>query len=293
MRFHQPVLVDEIINFLKADAGGKFFDGTFGQGGHTREILLANKKNIVCAMDRDKSVFEIAERFTAEFKNRFFFASDSFRNIEEYFEVTSFDGFLLDLGISQRQIFEVGRGFSFHDHLSLDCRIDQTEKTTTAKEIVNSADRKNLRRILRSGGIGREVDYIVNTIIRHRPFDSAKDLCDRVVAELPKRLTASREKKLKALLMQALRIEANKEFDHLGDFLDTIRARAKPNSRLCVICFHSLEDKFVTSRLRAWTVLKEGNLLTKKAVRPSTEELESNPSSRSSLLRVFEFRNRE
>lgn len=290
MRHHTPVMLREVLDMLRANVGGFFFDGTFGQGGHTRGILLANPRNIVYAVDRDPCTQVFAERVQAEFPGRLKFEVASFKDAHKIFDLTICDGFLLDLGLNQDQLFSKGRGFSFYDDLSFDCRINQQENVLTGAQLINQSSPKELKKILKHGGLGRELPFVLRAILKHRPFNSAKELGDAIVKEIPKAIAAKSKEKFRHVTLQAIRIAVNEEWLHLREFLESLPKIAKFHSRVVIICFHSLEDQHTTSIFRKWgAVEKIGKLITKKPVRASEQEVASNPASRSALMRVFEF----
>ncbi|MCS6962149.1 MAG: 16S rRNA (cytosine(1402)-N(4))-methyltransferase RsmH [Deltaproteobacteria bacterium] len=293
MKPHTPVMVNEVVNYLRALEGGCFFDGTFGMGGHSKAILTANNENIVYAVDRDPETIKFAEALSKIFPNRFYFFVCSFKDAFDFFNLNQCKGFLLDLGISQYQLYSKKRGFSFHDEESLDCRINPAENVPTGADILNAASPAELKAVLKKGGVGKELPYVLKSILMNRPFKSAKELGDAIRKSIPRKLHVASKSNYRHVVMQALRMEVNKEREHLAEFFCRLKNVAPRFSRVCVICFNSLEDKIVTSTFRKWARDPEkiGALLTKKAVKPNPDEISRNPSSRSALLRLFEFRN--
>ncbi len=291
MKPHKPVLVNEVLEYLQAKSGGRFFDGTFGQGGHSKAILMANTANIVFATERDPGMIEYAQKLAEQFPGRFFFVISSFKDAFKHFDLHNCSGFLLDLGLNQKQLFSSSRGFSFYDDESLDCRINPNEKIPTGYDIVNLSPVKTLAEILREGGVGKELKFVLRAIIKFRPFKSAKALGDAISKTLPARLLYKHKHKYRHVVMQALRMAVNHEKEHLKEFLQRLKVISPDSARVAIISFHSVEDKLVTSTFRSWTKEGIGRLITKKAIRPSLDEVKDNPSSRSALLRVFEFYN--
>lgn len=293
---------EEVINYLKAKEGGVFLDCTLGGAGHTKAILDANKNNIVYAIDRDINAIERAKDFLKDYKDRVFLYNTEFSNANSsIFNGIKFDGILADLGLSQDELKE-NRGFSFNDESFLDMRMNQ-ESVLTASNIVNEFERKELYKILKIGGVGKEAGSIVNAILKNRPINSAKEL-SQIIKSATLKFYKGKKLNPSALTFQAIRIAVNNEFGEIKKLLENVPSLAKTQARLVVICFHSLEDKIVTSTLRSFEkgendkislmVAKEevkgiGKLITKKALVPTQEEIQENFASRSSLMRVFEF----
>ena len=293
---------EEVINYLKAKEGGVFLDCTLGGAGHTKAILDANKNNIVYAIDRDINAIERAKDFLKDYKDRVFLYNTEFSNANSsIFNGIKFDGILADLGLSQDELKE-NRGFSFNDESFLDMRMNQ-ESVLTASNIVNEFESKELYKILKIGGVGKEAGSIVNAILKNRPINSAKEL-SQIIKSATLKFYKGKKLNPSALTFQAIRIAVNDEFGEIKKLLENVPSLAKPQARLVVICFHSLEDKIVTSTLRSFEkgendkislmVAKEevkgiGKLITKKALVPTQEEIQENFASRSSLMRVFKL----
>ena len=286
---------EEVINYLKAKEGGVFLDCTLGGAGHTKAILDANKNNIVYAIDRDINAIERAKDFLKDYKDRVFLYNTEFSNANSsIFNGIKFDGILAEL--------KENRGFSFNDESFLDMRMNQ-ESVLTASNIVNEFESKELYKILKIGGVGKEAGSIVNAILKNRPINSAKEL-SQIIKSATLKFYKGKKLNPSALTFQAIRIAVNDEFGEIKKLLENVPSLAKPQARLVVICFHSLEDKIVTSTLRSFQkgendkislmVAKDevkgiGKLITKKALVPTQEEIQENFASRSSLMRVFEF----
>ena len=227
--------------------------------------------------------------------------------MDEAIQDRDFDGMLVDLGVSTDQLKE-SRGFSFRDTDSLDMRMDESSGVT-AHTIVNEYNEKDLIRIFKKGGADKEAFSAAKAIVKARPILSAHQLSE-VVSES---LGWLQRKKAKAsgsysklnpatVVLQAIRIEVNKELDAITAMLDVAPDMVKQGGRLCVITFHSLEDKLVTKRMRSWAqgdtspaylgVMdrgSKGTFITNQPVLPSDEEISRNPASRSARLRVFSF----
>lgn len=296
---HIPVLLDEVLEQLAVDAGGRFLDCTFGGGGHTQAILKANDLNTVVAIDRNPLTKKNAEVLKEQFKERFEFINMPFSNVAEINKYGPFDGILADLGFSSDQL-SANLGFSFSDS-ELDMRMDKDDNLT-AKDIINSKSENELKTIFKRGGVSKAYSLIAKAIINNRPINSAKELADCILDKYPKKFVKPGRHPA-TVFFQALRMEVNQEISELKSFLNSSLDLLNTKGRLAVISFHSLEDKIVTKCMRNWSsqgdmpalhpgATKEqdkevGKLLTRKAITPSEDEKVKNPRSRSAMLRVF------
>lgn len=299
---HISVMKKEAIDNLNAAKGGTFLDCTLGGAGHTKAILEANKNNIVYALDRDNFAIERAKEFLKDFESRVHIFNTEFSNANSnIFNGVKFDGILADLGLSLDQLKE-NRGFSYNDDGFLDMRMNESSKIT-AHQIVNELEAKELFKILKEGGVGKEASAILNAILKNRPINTAKELSD-VVKTATLKFKKDKKSQDVAVVFQAIRIAVNDEFLEIKKLLNNIPSIVNKNARVVIISFHSLEDKIVTSTMRSWQKgdddmdayllgakvnLGIGKLITKKALVPSEKEILENHASRSSLMRVFEF----
>lgn len=295
---HVPVMLAEVMEWLRADQEGLFLDCTAGGGGHTRELLNANKGNRVVALDRDPSAIERLER-EAERNDRLEIRSAAFSDIAELYQLRIFNGVLADLGVSTDQL-KSDRGFSFQEDAPLDMRMD-SEQGFTAHELVNESEPQELFKVLKTGGVGREASSVVSAIVAARPIESTGALARVINVALAGK--APRKKTNPAtVVFQALRIAVNDELSELKALLDIAPKIVREQGRLAVICFHSLEDRVVTNTMRKWAGsgvpalwpgLKQeeslGTLLTRRPIAPSQQEIDRNASARSARLRIFEF----
>ncbi len=301
---HVSVLPQEVIAYLKADAGGRFLDCTLGGAGHTQAILDASEDNFVVAIDRDERALKRAKVKLAAYAKRCDLKHASFADLdglsltgEQYFT-----GILADLGLSSDQLAEE-RGFSFKDEGELDMRMDESQGLK-AIDIVNNYTDKELTRMLRVGGMNKDAFRLAKAIVKFRPFNKVGDLVKCVHGCLGAKEYGKKVKDSATVVFQALRIEVNQEFAQIKNLLEFANRAIAPGGRLVVIAFHSLEDRMITKAMRDWQgretasalwrgktegSLKRGRLLTGKAVTPSEEEVARNPRSRSARLRAFEF----
>jgi 16S rRNA (cytosine1402-N4)-methyltransferase len=315
---HYSVLKDEVIEQLARCRQGtdahqcRFLDCTLGGAGHTEALLEALPDCTVIACDRDNRAIERAEKKLSEkfSSDRWKLIHTAFSQVEDSLsdDEKNFDGMLVDLGLSTDQIKE-NRGFSFRDEDSLDMRMDESIGITAA-DIVNDSSEKDLLRILRRGGAEKEAFSATKAIVEHRPFKSTAALSEVVSNALQwlerkkKQQRSNYHIKTNAatVVLQAIRIEVNKEFEEIDAMLDAAPRLVKKGGRLGVITFHSLEDKLVTKRMRAWAQGNtapaylgiidrgsKGRFITSQPIVPSEKEIEINPASRSARLRVFEF----
>lgn len=300
---HISVLREEVVSLLGSKDGGLFLDCTLGGGGHSRAILESNPTNILVALDRDERAVVRASSLAAEFPGRFTVMRSRFGDAERILgeRCGTFNGIVADLGLSTDQLKEQ-RGFSFNDDTPLDMRMDE-QQVVSAASIVNECDEGELYRLLRRGGVGPEARHVARAIVRERPFETTKRFSDVVNATIRGRTKPGKKVSPSTVVFQAIRIAVNDEFGELEALLDAAPRIAANGGRLAVITFHSLEDRLTASKMREWEVGDDapaswrgvrrgkslGRLITRKAVEPTSEEVELNASSRSARLRVFEF----
>ena len=293
--YHIPVLLEEAIAEMAIRPDGTYCDLTFGGGGHSRHILSQlGDKGQLYSFDQDRDTLQ-----NAPDDERFHYVESNFRFLRGALRlrgVTEVDGILADLGVSSHHFDELGRGFSFRGDAPLDMRMNQRGGRTAA-DVVNSYDAEQLGRILREYGELDTTWKIASCIVRERekaPITTTAQLVDAVAPCTPKR----DEKKFLTKLFQALRIEVNGEMEALKMALEQSLKLLKPGGRLVVISYHSLEDRLVKNFMRSGNF--EGKVesdffgraqtpfevVTRKVVVPSAEEVERNPRSRSAKLRA-------
>jgi len=285
---HLPVLVKEAIKVLNPIPGGTYVDATIGPGGHSEEILtLIGTGGKLIGIDRDNEALRTAQERLSD--KRVILRKGSFSDMEKLLKkdgITEVDGILFDLGISMIQMKNIERGFSFISDKRMDMRMDK-EQALSARDVVNKYSANELERILREFGEERLSRKISEAIVRKRrikPIDTCSEL-----SEIVERVYGRRGRVHPATkTFQALRIEVNKELDELQKGLDASVRILKRGGRLCVISYHSLEDRIVKHFIARSS--KEGSLkvITKKPLTPGSEEIRSNPSSRSAKLRAAE-----
>ncbi len=297
---HIPVLLNEVLTYLNCTQKGCYIDGTFGAGGYTLAILTSCDLNKVISFDRDPDTIKTAEEITSLYKNRFTFIHDCFGNMAQHIK-EPVDGIVLDLGVSSMQIDEKERGFSFRFDGPLDMRMGQ--KGLSAREVVNEFDEKKLADILFTYGEERASRRIASHIVKARQkkeINTTGELAELIHQVMPKPKDGS-DSAMRSF--QALRIFVNDELGELERALEASKHLLKVGGRLVVVTFHSLEDRIVKNFMIKNSSLKpnlnrhempvffenEKNLfqvLTKKAVTPTQEELQFNSRSHSAKLRA-------
>ena len=300
MEGHVPVLSQETLTFLDPKGGGVYLDCTFGGGGHTRLILEAADTSVV-ALDQDPQAIERADQFTQEFGDRFQFRRMNFANLENL-EEGPFDGILFDFGVSSFQLDQLDRGFSFRGEATLDMRMNP-ETGISAADWLTSASRRELIQAIRVYGEEKNWRRIVDAIIEARtqsPLKSTQDLSELILSCTPARLRFTSKIHPATKTFQGIRIAVNNEIDVIEVGLPAAFKRLKPNGRLCVISFHSLEDRIAKNLFRRWAGRPEpgdnrpqdmrevkAELITRRPAVAGDTEVAVNSRSRSAKLRVL------
>lgn len=286
--YHVPVLLQEAIEYLSVTKGKKYVDGTFGGGGHTREILGLG--GLVLALDQDQEAIEEAKQnFSQEIMNSTLtIKKTNFSDLKAVCETTGFlpvSGVMLDLGVSSHQLDTDHRGFSFNKDAHLDMRMDPQNQGVTAADFVNAAGESELTSIFwRFGGetMSRKIAKAIVSARKSGRIDTTLQLADIVSSVKPRSIRGSIHPATK--VFQALRIAVNDELNALSSALPQAGEILEPGGRLVVISFHELEDKIVKTFLRDHT--SEFEELTQKPITPSDTEIKNNPRSRSAKMRV-------
>ena len=307
MNGHIPVLLDECIKYLNIKPDGIYVDGTLGMGGHSEAILQRLTTGRLISIDRDITAIECAGERLAPYADRLTIVHGNFRDLDAILDeqgVRLVDGMLFDLGVSSPQLDEADRGFSYMSDAPLDMRMDASDNID-AWFIVNRWPQEKIERILRDYGEEKFAARIAAKIAERREQQEIKttfELVDVIKSAMP--AAALREKQHPAKRsFQAIRIAVNDELNAVHALMDSAPDRLKPGGRLCVISFHSLEDRIVKnaihSRENGCTCPREAPVctcgfvktlrsVTRKPVTAGGEELELNPRSRSAKLRVAE-----
>ncbi len=296
-RGHRPVLLEEVLQYLDCRPDRIYVDGTVGSGGHSRKILeRSSPTGKLIGLDWDEEAMERARKNLSLFEGRVVLRKGNFKDLKSVLESLSIpgvDGILLDLGVSTEQLESRERGFSFRWDGPLDMRMSQ-EKEITAQDLVKNLPPSDLEALLREYGEERWARRIARNIVRRRetaPIRTTGELVEAIEASVPR----SRGRIHPATrTFQALRISVNEELNNLRTFLDLAPDLLRPRGRLCIISYHSLEDRIVKNLFRQWTRGGKGEekpfgLLTPKPVVPAPEEVSRNPRARSAKLRAVEM----
>ena len=305
---HIPVMLAEVIQRLNPKPGNTFVDGTVGGSGHAASICNAIEPDgIFIGLDQDRDAIDNANRVLKGFKTTVHLYHGNFVQMPDFLSqmsIPAVHGILLDLGISFHHVAASGRGFSFRKDEPLDMRMD-TRSDVSARELVNELDEPVLRRLFQRYGEERWSKQIARRIAlerRQQPIQTSRQLADIVSQAVPRARWKPGFHPATRIFM-ALRIVVNKELERLEQFLETAADFLRPGGRICVLSFHSLEERIVKHRFRALenpctcppdlpacACGKQATLkvLTKKAQRPSAEEVMTNPMARSTKLRAAE-----
>ena len=304
---HTSVLLKETIENLRIKPNGIYVDGTLGGGGHSYEIASAlGDKGRLIGIDQDEAAIEAASRRLKPYQDKVTLIRDNYCNMRQVLKlagVEKVDGILLDLGVSSFQLDNIERGFSYRYDTVLDMRMDQ-RKTVTAKDIINQYTQTELYHIIRDYGEEQFAQNIAKHIVKARadkPIETTGELNDIIRAAIPAKMRATGGHPSKRTF-QAIRIECNKELEVLRDSLDDMIDLLTVEGRICVITFHSLEDRIVKTAFRknespctcpsdfpvcVCGQASKGKVITRKPILPSREELAENKRSKSAKLRVF------
>ena len=306
---HIPVLLSETIEELNIKQGGIYVDGTLGGAGHSYEIAKRlSKEGRLIGIDRDQDALNAAKKRLSEFSNCEFIHGnhDDIKQILKKLNIDKVDGILFDLGVSSYQKKKKKRGFSYLGDNALDMRMDKTQKLS-AIDVVNKYDEKHLEKIIFEYGEERFARQIARKICESRkekPITTTKELVEIIEKARPYLKDGHPAKKT----FQAIRIEVNNELEPLYNTVMNAIECLKIGGRLCVITFHSLEDRAVKNAFidaqGKCTCPKDlpycvcnyktlGKIITKKPIEASEEEIENNPRSKTAKLRVFERREKE
>ena len=305
---HKSVLLDETIESLNIKPNGIYVDGTLGGGGHSYEIAkrLTDGGRLI-GIDQDEDAIRAAKERLSEFADRVTIVRDNYCNMPKVLDelgISKVDGILLDIGVSSYQLDEAESGFTYKQDAPLDMRMDQRQEMT-AKDIVNGYSEEDLYRIIRDYGEDKFAKNIAKHIVQARqikPVETTFELDEIIKAAIPMKFRATGGHPAKKTF-QAIRIELNRELEVLDESIDAMTDLLNDDGRLCIITFHSLEDRIVKTRFRknenpctcppdfpvcVCGKKPKGKVITRKPIVPDEEELEENKRAKSSKLRVFE-----
>lgn len=307
---HKSVLLEETVNGLNIKPDGIYVDGTLGGGGHAYEICrrLGNKGSIV-GIDQDEAAVEAAGIRLKDFGEKVTIVRSNYCDMKSQLQklgIDKVDGIVLDLGVSSYQLDTAERGFSYREDAPLDMRMD-TRQTLTARDIVNDYGEQELYHIIRDYGEDKFAKNIAKHIVAARkeaPIETTGQLVEIIRQSIPMKFQKMSGHPAKRTF-QAIRIELNHELEVLKDSLDDMIDLLNPGGRICIITFHSLEDRIVKAAFRknenpctcpsdfpvcVCGKVSKGSIITRKPILPSEEEMETNSRSKSAKLRIFERR---
>lgn len=305
---HKSVLLYETVDELNIKPDGIYVDGTLGGGGHSYEIAkrLSGGGRLI-GIDQDEDAIKAAGKRLEPYMDRVTIVRNNYCNMDKVLDelgIDKVDGIMLDLGVSSYQLDVADRGFTYNVDTALDMRMDQRQEIT-AKDIVNEYSEFDLYRIIRDYGEDRFAKNIAKHIVaarQEKPIETTFELNDIIKAAIPMKVRATGGHPSKRTY-QAIRIELNKELEVLENSIDMMIDRLKPEGRLCIITFHSLEDRIVKIRFKnnenpcicppsfpacVCGKVPKGRVITRKPIVPTDEEINENSRSKSSKLRVFE-----
>lgn len=299
--FHIPVLTKEILNYLKLKKGGVYIDCTLGGGGHSKAILeKIYPHGLLIGIDQDIEAIETAKEELKSYSDKVKLVKGNFKNLEEILsdlKTETVSGIIFDLGVSFHQLKEKERGFSFKEDSHLDMRMDLNQEFN-ADILINSYSEKDLAEIFEKYGEERFSKRIARLIVierKKKTFTTTKQLADLIIKTLPRTKKRHTWRIHPATrVFQAIRIEVNQELKALEKGLNQAIRVLEDKGRICVISYHSLEDRIVKHLFKE--AAREGKeqknyglkIVTKKPIRPSLEEVRDNPKARSAKLRVAE-----
>ena len=303
---HISVLLNESIEGLNLKENGIYVDCTLGYAGHSSEILKKIKKGHLFAIDQDKDAIDASRKRLQQIGDNFTIIKSNFKNLKEELakrNVNFVDGFLFDLGVSSVQLDEKERGFSYHNDSKLDMRMDQ-DAEISAYDVVNTYEESKLREIFFKYGEEKYSSSIARNIVKYRKskkIETTLELVDIISKSVP--MKAKKEHHPARKVFQAIRIEVNHELDILEDSIKDALGMLNIGGRICIITFHSLEDRIVKNVFKEYTeidpkvkglpiipeeYLPNYKLINKNVIIPSDEELAKNNRSRSAKLRIIE-----
>lgn len=305
---HKSVLLNETIENLNIKPDGIYVDGTLGGAGHSNEICrqLSTKGSLI-GIDQDEAAIEAASKRLEEFQDRVTIIRSNYCNMKKELNrkgIFSVDGIVLDLGVSSYQLDNAERGFTYREDVPLDMRMDQ-RGSRTARDIVNEYSEQELFRVIRDYGEDKFAKNIAKHICTARavkPIETTGELTEIIKQSIPMKIRATGGHPAKKTF-QAIRIELNQELEVLKNSLDDMIELLNDEGRICIITFHSLEDRIVKTIFKrnenpctcpsnfpvcVCGKKSKGKVITRKPILPSEEELEENTRSKSAKLRVFE-----
>lgn len=300
---HYSVLLKEAIEGLNIKSDGVYIDCTLGYGGHSEEILKRIDKGLLIGIDQDEEAIKYSTERLSKISSRFKIIYSNFEGLKNKLSelgITSVDGIIFDLGFSSPQIDDPNRGFSFMKDATLDMRMDK-KQSLSAYDVVNKYKEDDLINIFYKYAEEKYSKSIARNIIQNRPINSTMELVDVIKKSVPMKYAITRHPE--RVIFQAIRIEVNRELAVLENVLPDAINLLNKNGRICVITFHSLEDRIVKQAFRKYSEVHDIvkglpeipeefkpliKLINKKPIAPSEEEIIENSRSKSAKLRIIE-----
>lgn len=304
---HVSIMLEECIDGLNIREDGVYVDGTLGGGGHSLEIAKRLSTGKLIGIDQDKNAIKKAAEVLKNYEDNVIIVKDNFSNLRNVlFElnIEAIDGLLLDLGVSSHQLDEGDRGFSYNKEAKLDMRMDK-KNPLSAWTVVNQYDEEELHRVIREYGEERWAKRIASFIVKEReekPIETTFELVEVIKKAVPAGARKDGPHPARRTF-QAIRIEVNNELGIISETIRTAVRSMRKGGRICIITFHSLEDRIVKETFKELSAScvcppelpmcvcdkkKEVKIITRKPIIPSAEEIEANPRSRSAKLRIAE-----
>jgi len=304
---HIPIMLDEVIEGLNIKENGIYVDGTLGGAGHSLEITKRLENGKLIGIDQDENALMKAKEVLSSYSDRVILVHDNYENIDSILQelnIPKVDGILLDLGVSSHQLDEGERGFSHSKDAILDMRMDRTREFS-AWDVVNKYSEKELEDIIWNYGEDRWAKRIAEFIVKERkekPIDTTLELVSAIKKAIPKKVRMEGGHPAKKTF-QAIRIEVNRELEVLNNSIEKMCNILNPGGRIAIITFHSLEDRIVKETFKELykdcicppnipqcmcNKKREIEIITRKPITASKEELKANPRSRSAKLRIAE-----
>ncbi len=305
--YHIPIMVKEVIDGLQIKPNGIYIDGTMGGGGHSLEIASRLTTGKLIAIDQDDDAIIEAKNKLQPVMDRVTIVKDNFSNMDDIIknlDISKVDGILLDIGVSSHQLDQDDRGFSYRKDARLDMRMDQ-QAPLSAWHVVNEYEEKELEHVILEYGEERWAKKIAAFIVearKEKPIDTTTELTQIIKRAIPKSVRMNMKHPAKKVF-QGIRIEVNDELTVLNKALDKGISILNPGGRFVVLTFHSLEDRMVKEKFKFWQKdcicppkapicqcdkEKVAKIITRKPTVPTKEEIEMNPRSSSSKLRIAE-----
>lgn len=304
--YHNSVMPHEVIEYLKVENNKTYVDCTLGGCGHSKLILeKASPNGQLIGFDQDSEAIKNSESVLSEYKKRVIVHNANFSSIKNFIEKSQVDGILADLGVSSHHLDNAQRGFSFSHDGPLDMRMNKTSNFT-AGDLINEYSKEEIYKILKKYGEEKFASRIAGRIVekrKNKKIDSTMELAEIVKNAIPAKFSHKMNIHPATKTFMAIRIEVNNELKVLEKFLDDAPYLLKQGGRLCILTFHSLEDRIVKHKFKDLTVSctcppklpvcvcgkkQEFKIITRKPLMPTKEEIDSNPRARSTKLRVLE-----